>query len=103
MRGPGPITIQREDYKMIRRMLVKATLVAAMGFAALASPERVQASSQQPCYTCYYNGGECPDEATHASICESVMGDLCPVPSECVWATSECPSSSAVRLTCGPR
>ncbi|MBW3655681.1 MAG: hypothetical protein KY444_06215 [Gemmatimonadetes bacterium] len=88
---------------MIRRMLVKATLVAAMGFAALATPERVQASSQQPCYTCYDSGGECPDEATHAQICESVMGELCPMPSECVWATAECPSSSQVRLTCGPR
>lgn len=86
---------------MNRRMLVKAMLVAAMGFAALASPERVQASSQQPCYTCYY--GECPDEATHAAICESVMGDMCPIPSECVWGTGECPSTSMVRLTCGPR
>ncbi len=88
---------------MMRRMMVKATLVAAMGFAALASPQRVQASSQQPCYTCYYNGGECPDEETHAAICESVMGDLCPLPATCVWGNQECPSTSSVRLTCGPR
>jgi hypothetical protein len=82
---------------MTHRMLLKAVLVAAMGAVALGTPEEGKAA-QGPCYTCL-QGGYCPDEATHRTICESLGVSNCTEPSLC-YESSAC-SGYQMTVTCG--
>lgn len=82
---------------MTHRILFKAVLVAGMGAVALVTPERADAAAQGPCYSCF-QGGYCPDEATHRFICESLGVPSCTEPSLC-YESSAC-SGYQMTVTC---
>ena len=88
---------------MRHRILLKATLVAAMGAVALFAPEAAQATAVRSCgvtpYMCYPSD-ECPTQEAGDAICSQATSGDCPVMLECVWATGECPSPNLVRIIC---
>ena len=77
------------------RLMLKATLVVAMGITALVTPQR--AAAREMCYTCSRDA-EC-SEIEGQALCETMGGDLCPVLRTCEWPSPMC-ASNEVLYTC---